>query len=34
MAGLYLLLVLYFRATGGYKQIELHHMAEGPMSEM
>lgn len=35
MAVLYLLLVLYFRATGGYKQIELgHHMAEGPMSEM
>jgi MFS family permease len=35
MAVLYLLLVLYFRATGGYKQIELqHHQATGAMSEM
>ncbi|MBA4017806.1 MAG: MFS transporter [Pirellula sp.] len=34
MAGLYLLLVLYFRATGGYKQVEIHHQAEGPMSEL
>lgn len=34
MAVLYLLLVLYFRATGGYKQVEIHHQAEGPMSEM
>ena len=34
MAVLYLLLVLYFRATGGYKQVEIHHQAEGPMSEL
>jgi len=34
MAALYLLLVIYFRATGGYKQIELHHQGEGATSEM
>lgn len=34
MAALYLLLVLYFRATGGYKQIEVHHQGEGATSEM
>jgi MFS family permease len=34
MAVLYLLLLLYFRATGGYKQIEIHHQAEGAMSEL
>jgi hypothetical protein len=34
MAVLYLLLVVYFRATGGYKQVEIHHQGEGPMSEM
>lgn len=34
MAVLYFLLVIYFRLTGGYKQIELHHQAEGAMSEM
>jgi len=33
MAGLYLLLVLYFRATGGYKQLHV-HQADGPMSEL
>lgn len=34
MAVLYLLLVLYFRMTGGYKQVEIHHQAEGAMSEL
>lgn len=34
MAALYLLLVLYFRATGGYKQVEIHHQGEGAMSEL
>ncbi len=34
MAVLYFLLVLYFRATGGYKQVEIHHQGEGAMSEL
>ena len=34
MAVLYLLLVLYFKATGGYKQVEIHHQGEGATSEM
>jgi fucose permease len=34
MAGLYLLLVLYFRATGGYKQVHVHHQGDGATSEM
>lgn len=33
MALCYLLLILYFRATGGYKQVEIHHQADGAMSE-
>ena len=35
MAVLYLLLVIYFRMRGGYKQVEIqHHMAEGAMSDL
>jgi hypothetical protein len=34
MAVCYLLLLLYFKATGGYKQVHVHHQAEGAMSEM
>ncbi|MBL8826830.1 MAG: MFS transporter [Planctomycetaceae bacterium] len=34
MAVLYLLLVVYFRLTGGYKQVEIHHQGEGAMSEL
>jgi hypothetical protein len=34
MAVLYFLLVLYFRMTGGYKQVEIHHQADGAMSEL
>jgi hypothetical protein len=34
MAICYLLLLLYFKATGGYKQVHVHHQAEGAMSEL
>jgi hypothetical protein len=34
MAIMYFLLVIYFRMTGGYKQVEIHHQAEGAMSEL